>query len=297
MAARTPQVTAMGLFPPVPPEAMLARGRRLRELHRQGTWVMPNAWDPGSARLLEAEGFPALGTTSAGIAFSMGCPDGANALGRDQMLDAIQRIARAVRIPVNADLESGYGHDATEVADTIRRVIQAGASGANIEDATGHAHAPLFSLDEAVERVAAARQAADATGIPFTLTARCDVFLVKHPDALNESIRRCRQYRDAGADCLFVPGVSDEHSITTLVQAVQHPVNVVMGLTGSPLTVEQLARWGVRRISTGGSLARTCLGVLSRAGQEVRNAGTFSYAAQQIPDDELSAFFAQPVHD
>jgi 2-methylisocitrate lyase-like PEP mutase family enzyme len=287
----------MGTLTPMPPEAMLARGRRLRELHHQGTWVMPNAWDPGSARLLEAEGFPALGTTSAGIAFSMGYPDGAHALGREQMLDAIHRIARAVRIPVNADLESGYGHDAAEVADTIRQVIHAGASGANIEDATADTRVPLFSLETAAERVAAARQAADATGIPFTLTARCDAFLCQHPDPLNESIRRCRQYRDAGADCLFVPGVSDERSITTLVQAIQHPVNVVMGLTGSPLTVEQLSRWGVRRISTGGSLARTCLGVLRRAGQEIQQSGTFSYAAQQIPDDELSAFFAQPVHD
>ncbi|MBT0570746.1 isocitrate lyase/phosphoenolpyruvate mutase family protein [Curvibacter sp. CHRR-16] len=282
-------------FAAFPSESLLSRGQTLRDLHRQGTWVMPNAWDAGSARLLEAEGFPALGTTSAGIAFSMGCPDGADAVNRNTMLDAIYRIARAVRIPVNADLESGYGQDAAGVADTIRLVIQAGASGANIEDATGITAAPLFALPDSVERIAAARQAADATGIPFTLTARCDAFLCKRPDALHESIERCRAYRAAGADCLFVPGLNDETSITALVKAVQHPVNVVMGLTDSTLTVQQLTQWGVRRISTGGSLARACLGLLRRAGQEIQQKGSFSYAQQQIPDAELSAFFAQSI--
>lgn len=284
-------------FNQLQPEALMARGHQLRDLHRRGTWVMPNAWDPGSARLLQAEGFPAIGTTSAGIAFSMGCPDGGQAVSRDEMLDAIHRIARSVRVPVNADLESGYGKDASDVAETIRRVIQAGASGANIEDATGDAAHPLFGVHTATERIAAARAAADTTGIPFTLTARCDAFLCNRPDALAESIQRCLQYRDAGADCLFVPGLNSEQHITALVRAVQHPVNVVMGLTGSALTVQQLTQWGVRRISTGGSLARACLGLLRQAGQEIRDRGTFGYANRQIPDDELSAFFAQPVHD
>lgn len=278
-------------------EHWIRRGLQMQALHTQGTFVMPNAWDAGSAKLLEAEGFLAIGTTSAGIAFSLGCPDGGNAVSRDQMLAAIHRIAHAVKVPVNADLESGYGPDADDVADTIRMAIEAGASGGNIEDATGDPAVPLFEIERATERIAAAHAAAAAASVSFTLTARCDAFLCGHPDALAESIRRCERYQAAGADCLFVPGLRNPHDIARLVQAVNRPINVVMGLTGTTLTVQELSRYGVRRISTGGSLARACLGLVREAATEMRDAGTFTYANRQIPDAELCKFFAENRHD
>lgn len=264
----------------------------MRNLHQQGTFVMPNAWDAGSARLLEVEGFKAIGTTSAGIAFAMGRPDSADAVSRDEMLRAIERIARSVNVPVNADLEAGYGEHCAEVGYTITLAIQAGASGGNIEDASGNASSPLFDKTHAIERIAAARAAADASKTPFTLTARCDAFLFNLPDALEQSIERCELYRQAGADCLFVPGLCDPVQVQTLVHAVHAPVNVVMGLSGCNWSHAELSAWGVRRISTGGSLARACLALVRNAAREMRDEGRFHFAEQQIPDAELCRFFA-----
>ncbi|MGQ0711970.1 MAG: isocitrate lyase/PEP mutase family protein [Rhodoferax sp.] len=281
---------------PAPRKTSSERGLAMRALHQQGTFVMPNAWDAGSARLLEAEGFQAIGTTSAGIAFSMGRPDSADAVSRDEMLRAIEKIAAAVRVPVNADLEAGYGEHCTDVAYTIALAIQAGASGGNIEDASGDASAPLFERARAAERIAAARAAADASGTPFVLTARCDAFLCGHPDALAQSIERCQLYRQAGADCLFVPGLREPAQVQALVQAVQAPVNVVMGLSGCSWTHANLSAWGVRRISTGGSLARACLALVRNAARDMRDHGHFRFAHQQIPDDELCRFFASYPH-
>lgn len=276
---------------------MQARGLNMRTLHQEGTFVMPNAWDAGSARLLEAEGFQAIGTTSAGIAFALGRPDSADAVTRDEMLRAIEAISRSVSVPVNADLEAGYGERSEDVAQTVALAIQAGASGANIEDASTDPHNPLFEKRRAVERIAAARAAADASGIPFTLTARCDAFLSMHPLALAESIERCQLYLAAGADCLFVPGMRESEHVRTLTQSVQAPVSVVMGLSGCSWTLADLRAWGVRRVSTGGSLARACWGLLRRAAQEMRDQGSFHFADQQIADEELCRFFAQYPRD
>lgn len=281
---------------PTPRNTPSARGLAMRNLHQQGTFVMPNAWDAGSARLLEAEGFQAIGTTSAGLAFSMGRPDSSDAVSRDEMLRAIEKIAGSVSIPVNADLEAGYGEHCADVAYTIALAIHAGASGGNIEDASGDASKPLFDKAHAAERIAAARAAADASGVPFTLTARCDAFLSRHPDALAQSIERCQLYRQAGADCLFVPGLREPSQVQALVQAVQAPVNVVMGLSGCSWNHADLSAWGVRRISTGGSLARACLALVRNAAREMREHGRFRFADQQIPDEELCRFFASYPH-
>lgn len=272
---------------------MTTRADQFRRLHLAGdVFLMPNAWDPGSARMLAAAGFEALATTSAGIAFSLGLADYAGALSRETMIERAGAIADAVELPVNADLESGYGADPSEVARTIELAAMAGIAGGNIEDYSGDPRAPLYELGHAVERIAAARVAADASGIPFTLTARCDSFLNDVGGPLRASIERCNRYREAGADCLFVPGPADEKTIGTLVREIDGPINVVMGLSRGTLTVSTLRSLGVRRISIGGSLARAVYGLIRRAAEEMSRDGTFSYADDQIPDDELCRFFA-----
>ncbi|MDX1514551.1 MAG: isocitrate lyase/phosphoenolpyruvate mutase family protein [Gammaproteobacteria bacterium] len=266
---------------------------RFRRLHdADDVFLMPNAWDPGSARLLADFGFSALATTSAGIAFSLGRPDYAAAVSRDRMLDCVRAIAAAVDLPVNADLEAGYGREPDMVAETITLAASAGVVGGNIEDHGDEPETPLFDLELAAERIVAAREAADATGIPFTLTARSDTFLNDVDDPLNEAIRRCNRYREAGADCLFVPGPVDPESIATLVREIDGPLNVVMGLAETTLDVDTLRRLGVRRISIGGSLARAVYGFIRNAARELSQTGTFRYAEGQIPDAELCRFFA-----
>lgn len=260
-----------------------------KSLHSSGIFTMPNAWDAGSARMLAGAGFPAIGTTSAGIAFAAGLPDHQR-LDRDKMVARVAEIAAAVNVPVSADLEAGYGIEPSHVAQTVRMAITAGAVGCNIED-LGNSASELLAPDLAAKRVAAAREAADHAGLPFTITARTDAFLTKHPDALAESIRRGQAFRNAGADCFFVPGISDLETITTLVKSVELPLTVVMGLTGNALTAEQLQSAGVRRISIGGSLARACFGLIGRAAKEMREAGTFRFADEQVPHNELCDFF------
>lgn len=268
------------------------------DLHRApGTFVMPNAWDAGSARLLAAAGFPALATTSAGIAFSMGLPDYEDRMSREVMLEACAKIAAAVELPVSGDLEAGYGATPEEVAETYRLSIAAGLAGGSLEDhrlvdGPGGPADGLYDIEEAAERVAAARAAIDATGVPYVLTARAECYLLDHPDAFAESVRRLNRYREAGADCLYAPGQKDAGEIAALVREVDGPVNVVMGLTGAALTVAELAACGVKRISVGGSLARAALGALRAAAAEIAEAGSFTYASNAIPDDELSAFMA-----
>jgi 2-methylisocitrate lyase-like PEP mutase family enzyme len=271
-----------------------AQARAFRALHQQpGIFVMPNAWDAGSARLLAAAGFAALGSTSAGIAFSMGWPDGDARMTRELMLERVQAIAAAVPVPVSADLESGYGATPDEVGQTIHLAWQAGVVGANLEDATGQPARPLFDLPEAAERLRAARAAADVLCPDFTLTARIDSFLVDAPQPLDDALRRAEAYRAAGADCIFVPGLRDEATLRTLVEAIGLPLTVVMGLTGSPLTVPRLQELGVRRVSIGGSLARAACGLIRRAAEEMALHGSFGFAEQQIPDAELCRFFAE----
>ncbi|TQV76027.1 isocitrate lyase/phosphoenolpyruvate mutase family protein [Exilibacterium tricleocarpae] len=267
--------------------------------HRtDGCFIMPNAWDIASARLLAAAGFSSIGTTSAGIAFSLGCPDHTSAgnprrMDRKRMIDRVAAIAAAVDVPVNADLEAGYGTTATEVAKTITHAIAAGAVGANIEDFTGNPHAPLLECERAVEHLIAAREAATASGIAFTLNGRTDGFLVGAADALRESIHRANRYAEAGADCLFIPGVSDAATIAALVEEIDAPLNVVMGLTGNDLNRQQLQNLGVRRISIGGSLARASLALVAQAAQEMATRGTFTFAERQLPQERINRLLAK----
>ncbi len=266
-----------------------SRHAAFRALHNQGTFLMPNAWDAGSARMLAGSGFAAIGTTSAGIAFSMGLPDH-QSVDREIMMARIHEIVSAVNIPVSADLQGGYGIDPAHVAETVRLAIAAGAVGCNIED-LGKTPSDLLDSGLAAERIHAARRAADASGLPFTLTARTDTFLTRHPDALAESIRRGNAFRTAGADCFFVPGITELETVRAVVHSVDLPFNMVMGLRGSALSVEELKSAGVRRISIGGSLARATFGLIRRAAAEMRDTGTFRFADQQVPHQELCDFF------
>ena len=243
--------------------------------------------------MLEAAGFSAVGTTSAGIAYCLGLPDYKGALTRDAALEETGRIAGALRIPVSVDAENGYGHTPEEVAETIRRVAETGAVGASIEDyAAAYGTGDLYDRALSVERIEAAAAAAASLPFPFTLTARAECYLVGHPKPFGESVARVNMYREAGADCLYVPGIADAETIGRLVKEADGPVNVVMGLAGSPMSVNRLEDLGVKRVSIGGSLARSTFGLIRRAAEEMRDRGTFTYSGQQVPDAELSRFFA-----
>ena len=269
------------------------RGLRFRQLHTADSiFIMPNAWDAGSALMLASMGFPAIASTSAGVCFSLGFPDEEAAVSRETMLEKVASIAAAVDLPVSADLQAGYGARPEDVGDTIRRAILTGVVGANIEDFTGDSAQPLHPIEQATERVRAARHAADASGIPFVVTARTDAYLAGAAQPFAEAVERCNAYRAAGADCLFVPGASDPKTIEALVREINGPMTVVMGLSGSALTVPQLGSLGVRRVTIGGSLARAAFGLIRRAAKEMAEGGTFSFADQQIPHSELSRFFA-----
>ena len=275
----------------------LDKAKRFHELHTgEGCFLMPNAWDAGSAKMLATAGFSAIATTSAGVAFSMGRPDhgfySADArVDRNNMLARVESMASALAVPLNADLEAGYGVSPEAVAETITKTIAAGAAGGNIEDFTGNKSHPLFETQLAVDRIRAAREAVKRSGMPFVLTARADCFLVGDSDAFAESVRRANLFREAGADCLFVPGVSDAETIGKLVKQIDGPINIVMGLTGNALSLADLKALGVRRISIGGSLARAMYYHIQQAAREMIEQGTFSYADKQISQWELNQIF------
>ncbi len=278
---------------------MLEKATRFKELHeRDEIFVMPNAWNAGSARFLAAQGFAAIATTSGGVNYSRGRQDYVYEVPAAEMLDEYRQIAEAVDVPVSGDLENGYGEDLETVAETIRQSALCGMVGGSIEDWTGDAAQPLYETSQAVERIAAARAAADACGFPYTLTGRCEIYSFDLPKRFCEAVRRANLYADAGADCIFVPGLNDPDDLRRLVREVDVPISVVAGLgevvsgEGDPqLSVAQLADIGVRRISTGGSLARACFGLLQRAARELAEEGTFSYTRDAIPDPEINAFF------
>ena len=247
-------------------------------------FVIPNAWDAGSARILEHVGFPALATTSAGIAFACGRPDGS--MGGEEMLEHVGRIVAAVGVPVSSDLESGYGRTPEDVGRTVARAVGLGVAGANLEDAGG---AGLFDVEEAVDRLAAARAAAPT---PFVLNARTDTYLVASAaDPFDETVERATRYVAAGADCVFVPGVDDEETIRRLAAAVPAPLNIVAGLTGTVLDAPTLFGLGVSRVSVGGSLARAVLGFVEQAGRQMLDQGTFDFTAGAIAHGELQRRF------
>ncbi len=269
-----------------------ARAAAFRALHEgPGLFVMPNAWDAGSARFLAAAGFAAIGTTSGGVNWRLGREDYVYTTPAEAMLEEYGRIAEAVTVPVSGDLENGYGADPETVAETVRRSIVLGMVGGSIEDSTADPTTPLYETGLAVERIRAARQAADESGLPYTLTARCEVFFTGHASPLAEAVRRSNLYREAGADCLFVPTAGDGETIQALVAEIDGPLSVVAGLGAEPLTVARLEELGVRRVSTGGSLARACYGLLQRAAAEIAGRGSFSYVTNAIPDPDMNAFF------
>lgn len=261
-----------------------------RALHdRPGAFVMPNPWDAGSARILTAFGFAALATTSAGYAFSVGRRDSLAGLNRDVLLENARAIAGATDLPVSADLEDGFGAAPALCAETIGMAIDAGLVGGSIEDATGDPARPIFDPGLARERIAAAAEAARGRG--FVLTARAENYLWGRPD-LKDTIARLNAFAEAGANVLYAPGLPDLAAIRSLCAAVDRPVNVVMGLGGINIPVADLAAAGVRRISVGGSFARAALGALIRAAEEVRDQGTFSYAAIAAPAARIEAMMS-----
>lgn len=266
------------------------KARQFRALHaRKGAFVIPNPWDIGSARILAGFGFEALATTSAGFAFSLGRRDGA--LTREETLAHARTIVDATPLPVSADLENGFGHAPEDAATTIRLAGGAGLVGGSIEDATGDTTRPIYDFAQAVERVAAAVEAARAHRFSFTLTARAENFLHGRPD-LDDTIRRLQAFEQAGADVLYAPGLRDIDAIRTVCSAVSRPVNVVMGLKGPSFSVDQLAAAGVKRISVGSALARAALGGFLRAAREIRERGTFDFANDAVPFADVTAMMS-----
>ncbi len=243
-----------------------------RRLHSSGCFVMPNPWDAGSARALEQLGFKALATTSAGLAWTLGRPD--TRATRDEVLDHLRLIASAVSVPVNADFESGYAEDAAGVASNVAMAADTGIAGLSIEDSSGDPAQPLIEFDLAVERVAAARRAIDESGTGIVLTGRSEGFVCGRPD-IDETIRRLQGYAEAGADCLYAPRIDDLEHVAAIVAAVSpKPVNL---LINAPFTtVAEATHLGVRRISVGGTLARTSWHGFLEAAEEIAEAGTFS---------------------
>ena len=276
--------------------AHLDLGLAFLNLHRaERGFVMPNAWDAGTAVLLAEAGFSAIGTTSAGIAFSLGKPDfnvrnASLAVTRDETLDAVRRIAAAIPLPVNADLEAGYGDTPEQVAQSVRLAIATGAAGCNIED-TDRATGQLFDAAEAAERIAAAHAAVRASGKAFVLNARTDAVQHGGDKGLSTAIERCNRFLAAGADCVFTPGVADAERARTLVREIVGPLNLVVGLNESASSARALIDVGVKRISVGGSIARAALGLVRRAALELRERGTVGYAEGQVPQGELNALF------
>jgi 2-methylisocitrate lyase-like PEP mutase family enzyme len=248
-------------------------------LHSSGCFVMPNPWDVGSARALEQLGFQALATTSAGMAWSLGRADNEATL--EQVLQHLRAVVDAVAVPVNADFEGGYAVEPAEVAVNVKRAAETGIAGLSIEDSSGDAAAPLFDFDLAVERIGAARRAIDESGTGIVLTGRSEGFVVGRPD-IDETIRRLRAYAEAGADCLYAPRLDKLEDVAAVVAAVSpKPVNL---LINAPFTtVAEAARLGVRRISVGGTLARTAWGGFLQAAKEIADEGTFS-RFEQLPN-------------
>jgi 2-methylisocitrate lyase-like PEP mutase family enzyme len=264
-------------------------GRRFRALHdREGAFVIPNPWDVGSARILAGMGFEALASTSAGLAFSLGLPEGK--VPRGAVIRHCRELVAATPLPVSADLEKGFGDSPESVAETIHAAAKAGLAGCSIEDHTGRREDSIFDQGLAIERIAAAVEARRGLGRDFVLTARCENLLWGRPE-LDDVIDRLRGYEAAGADVLYAPGLRDLGDIRTVCAALARPVNVVMGMPGPTFSVEELANAGVKRISVGSTFARCAYGSLIDAATEITQEGTFGFARLAKGFAELEAFF------
>lgn len=269
----------------------------LRRLHQAPpVLLLPNAWDAASARVFESAGAKAIATTSAGIAFALGYADGQN-IPRGQMLEVVARIAANVSVPVTADVEAGYGDSAADAAETARLVIEAGAVGMNFEDARTDVPRTLFELNQQVARVRAIREAAAKAGVPLVLNARTDVYLAEIGEPagrFDEAVRRLNAYRDAGADCLFVPGVTDRAVIEKLALAVSGPLNVLVG-AGTP-SVRDLEQIGVARLSVGSGIMRATLATARDAARALLEKGSYSAILEKtIPFREIDNLMARKI--
>ena len=263
---------------------------RFRTLHESGCFVLPNPWDVGSAVYLEHLGFEALATTSAGCAFSRGLPD--TAVPRGSMLAHIGEIVDATTLPVNADFQNGYADEPEGVATNVTLCVATGVAGLSIEDSTGNNAAPLYEFGLAVERIKAARAAIDDSRIPVVLTARCEAWLVGQPDPARVALERLVAFAEAGADCLYAPGVRAPDEIAAIVKAVSpKPVNVLVSKFNSDLTVSRLADLGVRRISVGSALACVAWGAFMRAAGSIAETGSFEALAEAAPFNEINDLF------
>jgi len=263
--------------------------RRFRELHKSGCFVLPNPWDVGTTRYLQGLGFKALATTSAGFAFAQGRPDGA--VPREMMLAHIRELSAAADVPVNADFEAGYGDTPEGVAESVRMCVDTGVSGLSIEDVVDH---KLIAADDALARFRAARAAIDETGGDTMLIGRCDAFLAGVPD-LDEVVRRLEAYSEAGADCLYAPGIRTREQIAAVVKAAApKPVNVLIGFP-SELTVADLAALGVRRISVGGALARVAWTATMAVAKQIAEEGRFGGFAGLVTHGDLGKLFAEDM--
>ncbi|PDT46511.1 2-methylisocitrate lyase [Sinorhizobium fredii] len=260
-----------------------------RKLHDgPGAFIIPNPWDIGTARILAAMGFPALATTSAGMAFSLGLPEGCAS--REQTLTHCRSIVDATPLPVSADLEKGFGNDPESAAETVVAAAGIGLAGCSLEDHTGDQAQPIFDFGLAVERIEAAAQACRSLPHDFILTARCENFLWGLAD-LDDTIRRLQAFERAGADVLYAPGLPDLDSIRTVCEAVTKPVNVVMGMPGATFSLAELAGAGAKRISVGSALARFAFGAVVGAAREMRSQGTFRFSEKAMGFAELEGFF------
>jgi 2-methylisocitrate lyase-like PEP mutase family enzyme len=263
--------------------SQVQKGEALQVLHqRAGIFVIPNAWDAGSAKMLAALGFEAIATTSAGLACSKGKPDGEGALTREETFDNVAEIIHATSLPVSADLENGYGDEPEDCYTTILEGAALGLAGGSIEDATGRPGDPIYPFELAVERIRAAVKAARSLSFGFTLTARAENLIYGRPD-LKDTIKRLVAYADAGADVLFAPGLSTREEIEAVVKAVApKPVNLVMGLGTTGFSLKDLESFGVKRVSLGSSLARAAYSGLFRAAREIAGQGTFGYNEEAL---------------
>jgi len=272
------------------PRASVADKRRLfHQLHQNGCLVIPNPWEVGSALFLQSLGFKALATTSSGFAWSRGYPD--NGISREMALAHLQEMVAATDLPINADFESGFASDATGVAESVRLAIETGVAGLSIEDSTGVATEPLFELGVAIERMKAARKAIDKAGGDTLLVGRAECFFVGRPQ-LDETIARLKAYADAGADCLYAPGIRTREQIAAVVAAVApKPFNLLVGSV-SDLTLQDISALGVRRVSVGGALARSAWGGFIRAAKMLATEGKFDAFADAASGQELNSLFA-----